>query len=100
MITKYGEINNEQLIKCLDRYTNRIFQIIPMNENDDERKTLPIYVSSLIRELTGVSNIIFEEYFLSIVGTLKGLEYDNHDTLKSDVFKLLDIIKKLKKRVK
>lgn len=99
MMTKFGEIDNNQIIECLDRYVGRVFQIIPMNENESERDTLPIYVDSLTREFTGNSKILFKERFLEIAGTLQGLKYDNHSLLRTDVFKIIKTIEKLKERV-
>lgn len=99
MISNYGEIDNELLVRCLERYINRIWKIIPMNEKDEERETLPIYADSLVRELIGNSQILFEEHFLEIVGTLKGLQYEDHSSVRTDVFKAINIVKKIQREL-
>lgn len=98
MNTLYGVIDNKQVISYLDKLTNRVFKVIPMSE--EKSITLEKYVDSIVRELFGNSTIVFEDELLGIVGTLKGLDYGNHSKLRSDIFKVLDIIDRTKVRVK
>lgn len=97
MITEYGEIKDVDVEAYLKRLIGRIFKIIPMHE--EGYKTLDIYVENLLRELIGNSNILLGDELLAVTGTLKGLQLDNHKLLKSDVFKALDIIDRVKERV-
>lgn len=97
MTTNYGEINNKQVIAYFDKLVNRVFKILPMSEENSD--TIDEYVNSLVRELIGNSKILYGEELLIVVGTLKGLPYENHKLLKSDIFKAIDIIEKVKKRV-
>lgn len=97
MMTQYGNIDNEQVLSYLSRLINRVFKIIPMNE--EKVSTLSEYVDSLVREMTGNSNLFYGEDFILMCGTLKGIDYSSHKHLKSDVFKVIDIIVGIKERV-
>lgn len=97
MNTVYGGIDNKQVISYLDKLTNRVFKIIPMSE--EKSTTLERYIESIVRELFGNSKVVFEDELLAIVGTLKGIDFDNHSKLRSDIFKVLDIIDRTKERV-
>lgn len=97
MMTQYGLIDDSQLLAYLSKLINRVFKIIPMNE--EEVVTLESYVDSLVREIVGNSKFFLGEELLLVCGTLKGLDYSNHKLLKSDVFKVIDIIVKAKGRV-
>lgn len=96
-MTQYGLIDDSQLLAYLSKLINRVFKIIPMNE--EEVVTLEPYVDSLVREIAGNAKVFLGEELLLVCGTLKGLDYNNHKLLKSDVFKVIDIIVKAKERV-
>jgi hypothetical protein len=98
MNTLYGELENIKVVEYLDRLIGRVFKIIPMNEEDCD--TLDVYVDSLAREVFGNSSIFLGDELLTIVGTLKGLNFKNHKELKRDIFKTIDLITKAKERVK
>jgi hypothetical protein len=97
MNTIVGTIDNKQVISYLEKLTNRVFKVIPMSE--EKSTTLEKYVDSIVRELFGNSQIVFRDELLAIVGTLKGLDYDNHRNLRSDIFKVIEIISRTKDRV-
>ncbi|WP_090739295.1 hypothetical protein [Paenibacillus sp. Mc5Re-14] len=97
MMTQYGMIEDTQLVAYLSKLINRVFKIIPMNE--EQVATLEPYVDSLIREVVGNSKVFLGEELLLVCGTLKGLDYSNHRLLKSDVFKVIDVIVRAKERV-
>lgn len=97
MMTQYGTVDNEQIISYLSRLINRVFKIIPMNE--EKVDTLSEYVESLVREMIGNSKLFYGEDLMLICGTLEGIDYSNHKHLKSDVFKVIDIIVGMKGRV-
>lgn len=97
MMTQYGMIDDAQLLAYLSKLINRVFKIIPMNE--EKVSTIESYVDSLIREMVGNSKVFLGEELLLMCGTLKGLDYSNHRLLKSDVFKVIDVIVRVKERV-
>jgi len=98
MMSKYGKIDKKIVNDYLSKLINRVWKIIPMNEKEEERIYIDKYVESLIREITGVSIILdtLEGDFLTIVGTLNGLRFDNHSSVRSDIFKIIDIIKRIR----
>lgn len=103
MMTKYGEIPNIAVNSSLKRLTDKVFKILPMRE--EECDTLDVYVHSLLRELIGskklVEGLMYEDEFMSLISTLEGLADNNVDleVCKSDVFKSLGIIKKMRKNI-
>lgn len=98
MMSKYGKIDKKIVNDYLSKLINRVWKIIPMNEKEEERIYIDKYVESLIREITGVSIILdtLEGDFLTIAGTLNGLIFDNHSSVRSDIFKIIDIIKRIR----
>ena len=103
MITKYGEIPNKLVRSSLKRYIGKTYKILPMTE--EECETVDVYVSSLLKEIIGnyklLDDLKYEGEFLSLIGTLQSLEKNNMDLdeCKQDVFKAIDIIKKMIKRI-
>jgi hypothetical protein len=98
MNNQFGLVTKDQLQSYLSKLIGRIFKIIPMNEEGVD--TLGSYVESLVRELFGNSKVFLGEELLSVCGTLKGLDYTNHKSLKSDIFKAIELVDKTKARVK
>lgn len=104
MITKYGtEIPDEMLNNYFSSLINQIYKILPIKESGEP--TLPQYLNSLVRELVG-ANSLFEKtendsMFLSIIAVIGYLsENDDCDTkiVKSDVFRAINMCKKLQKK--
>lgn len=88
----------------LDVLINRCFKIIPLFEESNQ--WLPQYIGSLIYELKGLENVIegLEDSarFVSLLATLESI-YDealfddnSYESIRREVFKCIDIIKKLK----
>jgi hypothetical protein len=98
METKYGVISEIQLDAYFVKLIGRLFKIIPMNE--EKVSTLDVYVGSLMREILGNSKVFLGEELFSVCGTLNGLDYEAHKSLKSDVFKAIELIDKARERVK
>lgn len=98
MKTQFGIISENQLDAYMSKLIGRVFKIIPMNE--EHVSTLETYVNSLVREVIGNSKVFLGEELLSVCGTLKGLDYNDHRLLKSDVFKAIELIDKARERVK
>lgn len=99
MDTKYGNIPDITVIKSLKRLTGKVFKILPMREESCD--TLDEYVLNLTRELVGTEGLVndlkFNEELISLISTLHVLA-DNDvdiDVCRSDVFKSIDIIKKM-----
>lgn len=103
MKTKYGAIHQEVAEKGFQQYVGKFFKILPMYE--EQCPTLSQYVQSLNREMVGLSNLVVnmqnEEEFLTLVATLEGLNRKDItvEEVKSDVFKSISILKKMKSRV-
>jgi hypothetical protein len=103
MNTKYGYIHSSIAEKGLQQYVGKFFKILPMFE--EKCPTLKQYVQSLNREMIGLSHLIVEvesnEDFLTLVATLEGLSRSDIsvEEVKSDVFKSISILKKLKSKV-
>jgi hypothetical protein len=98
MNTPYGDLKISEIESYLNRLIGRIFKIIPLSEEGCE--TLEAYVDSLVREVLGNSKIFLGEELLCVSGTLKGLSFENHQALKSDIFKTINLIEKSIERVK
>jgi hypothetical protein len=103
MNTKYGTINQKVMDSGLQQYVGRFFKILPMFE--EKCPTLKQYIQSLNREMIGLSNLVIKlhhyEDFLSLIATLENLTRDNLtvEEVKSDVFKSISILKKMKSKV-
>jgi hypothetical protein len=101
--TKYGAFNKSVAEKGFQQYVGKFFKILPMFE--EQCPTLPQYIQSLNREMVGLSKLVLEvenqEEFLTLVATLENLTNKNIsvEEVKSDVFKSISIIKKLKSKV-
>lgn len=101
MITQYGEIADKDIQIYLKKLIGRVYKILPMAE--EECLTLESYIDSLIRELIGNSKIFAKIFvgdgLLVVIGTLEGLNFDNHDKLRSDILKITNIVGKIDKKV-
>jgi hypothetical protein len=103
MNIKYGKLSNVTVEVGLDGYIDKIFKILPMKE--EKCPTLTIYIQGLIREFMGNSSLmeglLYEKEFLSLVGTLENLISDDivFEEFRSDVFKSISIVKKMKKNL-
>lgn len=94
MITKYGDFNEDIIKEYLENLINKIWKLIPMNEKEDERIYIQKYSDSIARELFGNAEILIalQSDLITISGILKGLDYNNHKSLRSDVFRAINII--------
>lgn len=104
MMTKYNEeISRELLCNKMDDLVNQFYKILPLKENGSP--TVQQYMEGFMRELLGLKSLInaleSDGMYLAILGVLQ-YHIDNEcDTakVKSDVFKAIQIIKKLKKKI-
>ena len=104
MITKYGtEISRKMTVSRVDELINQFYKILPMKENGST--TLTQYISSLLREMLGMKELMLEwhedGWYVSLCGILQHL-LDNPgcgtDVVRSDVFKAINMIKLLQKK--
>ena len=98
-ITKI-DIPDELFANYLSNLINQFFKILPIKENKEP--SLNKYIRSLERELLGCGSLISaiknDSMFLSLVSILQYLiDNDDCDThiVKQEVFKAIDICKKL-----
>jgi hypothetical protein len=102
MNTKYGKIAEHVKDTGLEQYINKFFKILPMYE--ERCPTLQQYIQSLNREMVGFTHLELENVihkdFLSIISTLESLTVDEITVkeVKTDVFKCISILKKIKGR--
>jgi len=96
----YDAINDDQFfLNYLNFLINRVYKILPISE--DEPLTLKSYLDSLVLELLGSKDLILklkkDASFLSLIATLQSLSENqySHNVIRSEVFKCIDIIKKL-----
>lgn len=104
MTTIYDvEISREVVTKRADELVNQFYKILPLRENGSE--TLSQYAESLLREMLGMKALLVEwkddGQYLSLLGILQYI-VDNPSCdvakVKSDVFKAINIIKRLQKK--
>ena len=104
MELKYGKISDELIDLYLDNLVGRVYKILPMKE--EENYTLNTYISSLLHELTGFyfasEKGLQDEYMLRVLLTLENLIDEQHttsqDVYKREVFKCINLIKKVQQR--
>lgn len=101
--------DNSKITKYLNnRNVNGIYKILPMYEEGSE--SIDTYISSLILELNGMSSLIDDEFdeFIALISVLSGIKStalssndrdSSHIVIKREVFKAIDISKKLARRV-
>jgi hypothetical protein len=72
MVIKYNvEINNEAILKNVNRITNQIFKLLPSREEGGEWKT-PL--QNLIIEVAGMSELLLDQTILfSLLCKMEGL---------------------------
>jgi hypothetical protein len=99
METKYGQLPDEMLIVYVNGMTSKIFKMLPMKQGNFN--TLPKYIESTLREFVGQKELIYElrnnEDFLTVIGVIESLIIqDDVAKFRSDIFKALNLIKRLK----
>jgi hypothetical protein len=99
MKTVYGELPNELLVVYIDGLISKVFKILPMKE--ENFPTLSVYIQSLLRELVGANELVEElqlnQDFATLLNVLQSLLNENNiDNFRSDVFKSISTIKRIK----
>lgn len=94
--TTVGNVDKKYLKKHFDKMIGKTFKIIHLKE--EGCITVDKYVGSLCRKFLGASSLYFSEDIIMIIHILKGLDLDDHDSLRSDIFEIIKILEFLKKR--
>lgn len=102
MMTIYGEeISREVINKRCDDLVGQFYKILPLKENASG--TVSQYIESLLRELLGMQSLVVawhdDGMYASLLGILQYfLDHPECDigVVKSDVFKAIKIIKRLR----
>lgn len=99
METKYGQLPDEMLLAYVNGMIAKSYKMIPMKQ--DGVKSLPKYIEATLREFVGQNELVFElkenEEFLTILGVMETLLSQNDfSKFRSDVFKIINLIEKLK----
>lgn len=99
MKTLYGDMPNELLIAYVDSLIGKIYKTLPMKEENSP--TLSLYIQSLLRELIGAKELVdelkFNQDFVVLLDVLQSLLSENNlHNFKSDVFKSISTIKRIK----
>lgn len=99
MKTTYGELPDELLVVYVDGLISKVFKILPMKE--ENFPTLSVYIQSLLRELVGANELVEElqlnQDFATLLNVLQSLLNENNiDNFRSDVFKSISTIKRIK----
>ena len=104
MKTRYGtEFSRKMKKSRVDELINQFYKILPMKENN--AATLSQYISTLLRELLGMNELMLEwqedGQFITLCGILQYfLDHPDcgTDVVRSDVFKSINMIKRLQKK--
>lgn len=99
MKTLYGELPNESLVTYVDGLVSKVFKVLPMKEENSP--TLHLYLKSLLYELTSAKDLVEElklnQDFVTLLIILQGLlSEDELQKYKSDVFRAISTIKRIK----
>ena len=102
METKYGQLPDEMLVAYVDGMFAMVFKMMPMKQNGTE--TLSSYIEATLRELVGQKELVFalknNKEYQSILGTMESLLLqDDFQTFRSDIFKIMNLIKRLKSQL-
>jgi hypothetical protein len=102
MIIKYGiEIDNDAIIKNIDKITNRIFKLLPDREEGTDWQT-PL--KNLIIEIGGLNSILEDQTILfSLLFKMESLlnlqDEDDFPMYRTVIFECLGLCNSLKKMI-
>jgi hypothetical protein len=102
MKTKYGELPDEMLVAYVDGMIAKVYKMLPMKQTHFQ--SLNTYMESTLREFHGQKELINElknnEEFLTIIGTLESLlNQDDFKKFRSDIFKVINLIERIKNKL-
>ena len=96
------KLNDAMLVNRIDGLVNQFYKILPIKESGEP--SLTTYMKSLQREMLGCKSLISaldtDAQYLSLLSILQYLIDNDCDTatVKSDVFKAINILNKMKRR--
>lgn len=96
------EVNDKMFFNRLEGLVNQFYKILPIRESGEV--SLPKYLLSLQREMIGLKELIVvlenDAQYLSLLSILQYMITHDCDvaTVKTDVFKAINIIKHMQKR--
>ncbi len=103
------DAENKAIANYFNSLLGRVFKILPLYENLESRKYLFKYIQSLLYEFEGLpdymNNIKASTDFIIIYSTLEEIsneslfDDDNSDFIKSEIFKCINLIKRILKNV-
>lgn len=99
METKYGQLPDEMLMVYVNGMIAKTWKMIPMRQGGSN--SLPKYIKSTLREFNGIKELVFvlknNEEYLAVLGVMESLlTQDDFSTFRSDVFKIINLIERLK----
>lgn len=99
METKYGQLPDELLQAYINGMISKVYKMLPMKQEGIE--TLSKYIESTLREFIGQKELVDElksnGEFQSILGVMESLlKQDDFRIFRSDIFKIINLIERLK----
>ena len=99
MVIKYNiEINNEAIVKNIDRITNQIFKLLPSREEGGEWR---IPLQNLIIEVSGMNELLIDQVILfSLLCKMEGLlnldKEEDFLQFRKTIFECLGLLNEIK----
>lgn len=96
------EISDRMVSGYMSNLINRFYKILPIKENGEP--TMIPYLESLLREMSGFKTLMpaidDDDRYVTLLAILQHFISDDPDvaTVKSDVFRAINIIKKLREK--
>lgn len=102
MKTKYGNIPDEMVKAYVHGMSGKVYKILPMKE--ENVSTLSKYIKAILREFIDAKEVVYifkdNQNYLAVIATLESLLKQNDmDIFRSDFFKAMTLIDKMKQFV-
>jgi hypothetical protein len=100
MVIKYNiDIDNDAIIKNIDRLTNQVFKLLPSREEGEDWR---VPLQNLIIEIAGMSKLLFDHVILfSLLCKLEGLLSLNEEKdflqFRKTIFECLGLMNEIKR---
>lgn len=95
----FKDINNNSKIIYLENLISRIYKILPLTEENQNKEIPRIYIDRLVNEMIAANNV-FNEILIDLI--IKVYSINNkltHQEIKSIVFNCISICNKLKEKL-
>ena len=100
MMTKYNfEFSQDVIKKYIIRFTNQLWKLIPMRENNEDWEK---QLNTVIIEVVGLKEIfILSPFFLQLLIKLEGLKTSDMEfsLYRKTVFEAINLLQELKRNV-